>query len=104
MGSEKRKSSSRGRLASSARTRRAGRLSKSNEAAISGYAVCVRNAGYAASLETRKLYPIVRDDFAARHALVRVIDESGEDYLYPRDYFLRVALPKPVERALQRIA
>ena len=68
------------------------------------FAVCVCNVDYPASLELRKLYPIVEDDFAARHALLRVIDESGEDYLYPSAYFVRVALPKPVEQTLYRIA
>jgi hypothetical protein len=68
------------------------------------FAVCVCNGDYPASLELRKLYPIVEDDFAARHHLVRVIDESGESYLYPSSYFVRVALPKPITQALHRIA
>ncbi|HEV8316877.1 MAG TPA: hypothetical protein VGQ10_05685 [Vicinamibacterales bacterium] len=68
------------------------------------FAICVRNDDYPASLELRKLYRIIDDDFAQQHALLRVIDESGEDYLYPDSYFVRVALPKPVEQALHRIA
>jgi hypothetical protein len=68
------------------------------------FAICVCNDDYPASLELRKLYRIVEDDFAQQHALLRVIDESGEDYLYPDTYFVRVALPKPVEQTLHRIA
>ena len=68
------------------------------------FAVCVRNDDYPASLELRKLYPIVEDDFAEQHDLLRVVDESGEDYLYPSTYFVRLDLPKPVERTLHRIA
>ena len=68
------------------------------------FAICVRNDDYPASLELRKLYRVVEDDFADQHDLLRVIDESGEDYLYPGAYFRRVALPKPVEDTLRRIA
>jgi hypothetical protein len=67
------------------------------------FAVCVRNDDYPASLELRKLYPIVEDDFAEQHDLLRVIDES-DDYLYPNTCFVRLELPKPIERILQRIA
>ena len=64
--------------------------------------MCIRNGDYPASLEVRKLYPVVRDDFAAKHDLIRVIDESGEDYLYPSAYFARLELSKPVEQKLRR--
>jgi hypothetical protein len=64
------------------------------------FVVCVRNEGYEASLELRKIYQAIPDTGAARHHLLRVVDESGEDYLYPEDFFLFVALPKPVEKAL----
>lgn len=68
------------------------------------FAVCVRNENYPASLELRTLYRIIDDRFAAQQQLIRVIDESGEDYLYPADYFVRVELPKAVAQALRRIA
>lgn len=58
----------------------------------------------AASLELRKLYPAIEDGFAAQHQLIRVTDESGEDYLYPDDYFVRVELPKAIAQTLRRIA
>jgi hypothetical protein len=54
------------------------------------YAVCVRNDGYPASLELRKLYVVLEDAFADKHEMIRVIDESGGDYLYHRSYFVRV--------------
>jgi hypothetical protein len=62
----------------------------------------VRNEGYPASLERRKLYPIVQDASAAKHNLVRIIDESGGDYLYPEDYFIALRLPANVKLALSR--
>ena len=55
------------------------------------FVICVGNKGYAASLELRKIYQIVPDKAASRLHRLRVIDESGEDYLYPTDYFRRAA-------------
>lgn len=68
------------------------------------YAVCIRNDDYPASLELRKLYPVLEDSFAAEHGMVRVIDESGEDYLYPNEFFVLVDLPAAIEQALAKIA
>ena len=68
------------------------------------YAVCVRNDDYPASLELRKLYPVLDDSFAAQHGMIRVIDESGEDYLYPSDFFVRIELPASIEKTLGKIA
>lgn len=68
------------------------------------FAVCVKNDDYLASLELRKLYRVLTDPFADEHKLLRVVDESGEDYLYPRSYFLLAELPSSVERALAKIA
>lgn len=62
--------------------------------------VCVKNTGYEASLELRKLYSSVPDLDAKKHKLLRVVDESGEDYLYPESHFLRVALPQAVREAV----
>ncbi|MBC2694907.1 MAG: hypothetical protein HF982_06470 [Desulfobacteraceae bacterium] len=61
------------------------------------FVVCVKNEGYAASLELRKIYQVTADVRAAQHQLVRVIDESGEDYLYPADHFVTIKLPQAVE-------
>jgi len=68
-----------------------------------GYAVCIRNAGYAASLEVRKLYPVLDDPDAETNDLIRVIDESGEGYLYPKRYFVEVSLPRSLPRIARKI-
>jgi hypothetical protein len=68
------------------------------------FVVCVRNKGYAASLELRKLYQVVPDETASKLRQIRVIDESGEDYLYPEAYFVPVQLPQSAEKAVRRAA
>lgn len=55
--------------------------------------ICVDNKGYEASLEIRKLYKMIPDQEAAHHNQVRIIDESGEDYLYPTEFFAAIRLP-----------
>ena len=62
--------------------------------------VCVKNDGYAASLERRKLYLVVKDAAAEKHGLLRIVDESGEDYLYPKIFFRPIALPRSVRKAI----
>ena len=62
--------------------------------------VCVRNAGYEVSLERRKIYSLLPDPEAKKHKMLRVVDESGEGYLYPEDYFLSVALPPAIRQAV----
>lgn len=64
------------------------------------FVLCLRNEGYEVSLERRKLYQVVPDDDAARHRQIRVIDESGDDYLYPANYFARIELPLAVRKAV----
>lgn len=66
------------------------------------FVVCVKNKGYAASLELRKLYQEIADDSAAKLHQIRVIDESGEDYLYPEEYFVPIQLPQAAEKAVRR--
>ncbi|MEF8941653.1 MAG: hypothetical protein V5B78_02560 [Desulfohalobiaceae bacterium] len=66
--------------------------------------ICIKNKGYEASLEVRKLYEVVPDPKAEKHQHIRVIDESGEDYLYPKEYFIEVELPRVVEEAIFREA
>jgi hypothetical protein len=65
-----------------------------------GFVVCLRNGGFVASLEVRKLYPFINDSDAEAHNLIRVVDESGEDYLYPARLFRKLALPSDIQRAL----
>ncbi|MSP94194.1 MAG: hypothetical protein EXR00_02900 [Alphaproteobacteria bacterium] len=62
--------------------------------------VCVNNKGYPASLEKRKIYVEVRDPLAGKQGLARIIDESGEDYLYPKTFFRSIALPQSIKKAV----
>lgn len=77
------------------------RLNSSN----SQFAVCINNSEYPASLELHKIYRILVDSDAANDGDIRVIDESGEDYLYPAEWFvILVKLPEKVEQSLLQIA
>jgi hypothetical protein len=70
------------------------------EIGLSGqFLLCLNNAGYPASLEVRKVYKALPDPVATSRGFVRVIDESGEDYLYPSGYFVAVELPDAAWRA-----
>lgn len=64
------------------------------------FAVCIKNSGYSASLELRKLYEVMEDPEAEREEMIRIIDESGEDYLYSADRFVFAPLPAAVEQAV----
>ena len=64
------------------------------------FLLCVDNDGYEASLETRKLYEKIPDREAERYNQVRIIDESGEDYLYPESLFVAVDIPAKAREAL----
>ena len=64
------------------------------------FAVCVENKGYEASLERHKIYVVRPDPDAEKDGDIRIVDESGEDYLYPADWFVAVEVPKAVEASL----
>jgi hypothetical protein len=64
------------------------------------FAICVQNEGYPASLELWKVYRVLPDEKAAKHGLVRVVDESGEDYLYTESWFVPIKLPQAAEKAI----
>jgi hypothetical protein len=64
------------------------------------FAICVQNEGYPASLELWKVYRVLPDDKAADHQLMRVVDESGEDYLYDQSWFVPIRLPQAAKEAL----
>ena len=64
------------------------------------FAVCVDNSDYEASLIVRKIYEVLPDEEAAKDAMLRVVDESGEDYLYHRSQFILVEFPAEVQQAL----
>ena len=66
--------------------------------------ICVKNEGYSVSLERRMLYVALPDAKAAEHGQLRVIDESGEDYLYPREFFVAIELPQPLRRRVLHAA
>jgi hypothetical protein len=64
------------------------------------FAVCINNSEYPASLELRKIYRVLPDEEAEQDGDLRVIDESGEDYLYPTAYFMLLDLRRDVQRVL----
>jgi hypothetical protein len=65
------------------------------------FVICLRNKGYEASLELLKIYRLLLDREAEKHKLIRVIDESGEDYLFPASFFKPIDLPLPIRRAIR---
>ena len=66
----------------------------------SEYVVCIDNGNYLASLEVRKIYCALPDEDMAKHGFIRVIDESGEDYLFPARYFAPIELTEELEQML----
>lgn len=64
------------------------------------FVICIQNEDYLASLELWKVYRVLLDEKATKHQLLRVIDESGEDYLYSESYFVPINLPQAAEEAL----
>jgi hypothetical protein len=68
----------------------------------SALAICVKNDGYDASLELRKVYEFLTDAEASEHDQLRVIDESGEDYLYPKAFFVCIELPQAARQQVLR--
>ena len=70
------------------------------KASAGKFVVCLKNKGFEVSLERRKIYQVLPDSDAGKHRQLRVIDESGEDYLYPASYFTPIELPQPVRKAV----
>jgi hypothetical protein len=62
--------------------------------------VCIDNEGYPVSLERRKIYVALPDRAAEKHGQLRIIDESGDDYLYPKTFFRTIALPQAIKKAV----
>lgn len=71
-------------------------IKKSSEQLV----VCLDNEGYAASLERRKIYVALPDPDAEKHGMLRIIDESGEDYLYPKTSFSPITLTDALKKAV----
>lgn len=65
------------------------------------FAICVETGEYAVSLERWKIYPVLPDADAESHDQLRIVDESGEGYLYPKEYFRPVELPRSVAELYQ---
>jgi hypothetical protein len=68
------------------------------------FLICVENKGYTVSLEKRKIYVAIPDAMAFKHGQVRVIDESREDYLYPKNFFLPITIPQSLRKAILKAA
>ena len=66
------------------------------------FVVCINNTDYPASLELHKIYRVIMDEKPAKEEDIRIIDESGEDYLYPSSYFVPIQVPQTVEESLRR--
>jgi hypothetical protein len=64
------------------------------------FVVCIDNSAYPASLERHKIYRAIADDKAAKLDMLRVVDESGEDYLYPARLFAAIDIPEQLQRVL----
>jgi hypothetical protein len=67
------------------------------------FVICIHNGEYAGTLELRKVYETLEDSSAETRNYIRVIDESGEDYLYPQDWFVSVAVPESAEQRLHEL-
>ena len=63
------------------------------------FVICIENKNYSASLEFGKIYRVLPDAKAAQHKMIRIIDESGEDYLYSENSFAAIKLPQIAENA-----
>lgn len=79
-------------------------MTKNRKTEEAGFVVCLKNDGYAASLERHKIYRRLHDPEAEKDSDLRVIDESGEDYVYPGDWFVLIDVPKAVEASLRKTA
>ena len=66
----------------------------------SNFVICIQNEGYEVSLEKGKVYQIKEYKRADKKKYIRIIDESGEDYLFPKEYFVSIHLPKAAQKAL----
>ena len=73
-----------------------------SEEVPNGFAVCISNEDYPASLELHKIYCVIPDEDAAADGDIRIVDESGEDYLYPASWFAPIDVPHAVEESLRR--
>lgn len=73
---------------------------KKNAESYPHFVVCIRNEDYPVSLELHKIYRVIQDEDAAADGDIRIVDESGEDYLYPASYFVSIKVPQIVGESL----
>jgi hypothetical protein len=67
------------------------------------FAVCINNAAYPDDLKVRTIYQVLPDESAARSDYIRIVDETGEDYLYPADYFVLIDVPTEAREAFMQV-
>lgn len=77
---------------------------KETKSYLRSFVVCIKNSGYPASLELYKIYQVRSDEDAAAYGDFRIIDESGEDYLYPANFFIPIEVPQEVERTMTQVS
>jgi len=68
------------------------------------FVVCINNSEYPVSLELHKIYRVLPDEEAAQEGDIRIVDESGEDYLYPAEWFVAIEVPSDVEASLLKVS
>lgn len=85
---------------SNATSTKSHRSKKSSSSRAPTMVICILNTGYEVSLEPRKVYEVLRDPDAAKHGQLRVVDESGEGYLYPQSHFAQIVLPQSIRKAV----
>ena len=77
---------------------------KESKHTLPEFVVCINNVDYPVSLELHKIYRVIIDEDATSEGDIRIIDESGEDYLYPSSYFVPIQVPQIVEESLRRVS
>ena len=75
-------------------------MANQNSSEKTAFVICISNEKYPAALERWKVYRVLANEKAAKHNYIRVVDESGEDYLYPSAYFVPIRIPLAVKKAL----
>jgi hypothetical protein len=68
---------------------------------MKNFAICINNSGFEASLEKKKLYEFLYDEELVKQKLIKIIDESSEDYIYPEDFFIKMEIPEKIKQKLE---
>lgn len=67
------------------------------------YVICINNEGHEVSLEPRKVYQVIPEPESEKHLMIRVVDETDEDYLFPADYFVPIELPEAAQKLFPKV-